>query len=51
MQPIDLHEGEELVLGDVRVALLEVEEGAVVLRITEGHDVREERLKVPAEVG
>jgi hypothetical protein len=51
MQTMDLQEGEQLVLGDVRVAVLEVEGGAVVLRITEGDDVREERLKVPAEVG
>jgi hypothetical protein len=49
MQTLDLQEGEELVVGDVRVAVLEVEERVVVLRIGEGDDAHLECFEVPAE--
>jgi hypothetical protein len=37
------------VVGGVRVAVLEVEERVVVLRIVEGDDAHLERLEVPPE--
>ncbi len=49
MQTLDLHEGEELVLGDVRVAVVGVEDDRVLLRIEEGGDVRLEQLQVAAQ--
>ncbi len=51
MQTFDLQEGEELVLGGVRIAVLEVEGDRVLLRIEEGGDVRLEQLQVAAEAG
>jgi hypothetical protein len=51
MQTLELYPGEELVIGDVRVAVLEVEGDTVLLRIAEGEDVRLECLKVSAEEG
>jgi hypothetical protein len=51
MQTIDLQEGEELVVGDVRVAVMATAEGVVVLRIVEEDDTRLEWLRVPAEAG
>jgi hypothetical protein len=49
MQTFDLQEGEELVLGNVRVSLLEVEGDTVLLRIEEGGEGRLEHMKVAAE--
>jgi hypothetical protein len=49
MQTLDLQEGEEVVVGDVRVAVLEVKGRVVVLRIAEGDDAHLECLEVPPE--
>jgi hypothetical protein len=49
MQTLDLEEGEELVFGNVRIAVLEIEGDTVWLRIVEGDDVRKVRFEVPVE--
>jgi hypothetical protein len=49
MQTLDLEEGEELVLGNVRIAVLEVEGDTALLRIVEGDDVWQVRLEVLVE--
>jgi sRNA-binding carbon storage regulator CsrA len=51
MQTLDLQEGEELVLGDVRITVVEVEEDRVLLRIEAGGEVRLEQLQVAAKGG
>ena len=49
MQTLDLEEGEELLLGNVRIAVLEVEGDTALLRVVKGDDVWQVRLEVLVE--
>jgi hypothetical protein len=49
MQTLDLEEGEELLLGNVRIAVLEVEGDTALLRVVKGDDVWHVRLEVLVE--
>jgi hypothetical protein len=48
MQRIDLEIGENVVVGDVRVTVLDIEGDEVLLEIIEGDEARVERLKLAA---
>jgi len=48
MQIFTLQPGEELLVGDIRITVVDVEGDEVLLEIVEGESVRRERLKAVA---